>query len=165
MPMKNSDDNPFAAPQSDLTTDFLERRDNEFIYGGFLERFAAAFIDGIISGILGLIVGMAIGLGLGGAGVGEREMDVLARIVGIVLGWLYFALQESSESQATLGKRAMNLKVVDLAGNRISFGRATGRYFAKIPSALLCAIGYLMQPFTNKKQALHDLLASTLVVK
>lgn len=79
-------------------------------------------------------------------------------------GWLYFALQESSKWQGTVGKRALGLKVVDLEGRRISFGRATGRYFGKFLSSLLY-IGYLMIFWTKKKQALHDMIASTLVVR
>jgi uncharacterized RDD family membrane protein YckC len=55
------------------------------------------------------------------------------------------------------------LKVTDLYGNRISFERATGRHFAKILSAMILCIGYLMVAFTERKQGLHDLLAGTLV--
>ncbi len=67
--------------------------------------------------------------------------------------------------QATLGKKLLGMKVVDYAGNRISFGRATGRYFAGFLSVLLLFIGLIMVAFTKRKQALHDKLASTLVVK
>ena len=66
---------------------------------------------------------------------------------------------------ATPGKMACGIKVTDLDGRRISFGRATGRFFGKILSTLILLIGFLMQPFTARKQALHDILAGTLVVK
>jgi uncharacterized RDD family membrane protein YckC len=79
-------------------------------------------------------------------------------------GWLYFALMECSKWQGTIGKRALGLKVVDLSGRRISFGRATGRYFGKFLSSILY-IGYLMIFWTKKKQGLHDMMASTLVVR
>jgi len=72
---------------------------------------------------------------------------------------------ESSESQATLGKRAVSIKVTDMNGNRISFGRATGRDFAKIISGLPLFIGFMMAGWTSKKQALHDMIAETLVIK
>ncbi|MDX6593454.1 MAG: hypothetical protein QOJ13_2650 [Gaiellales bacterium] len=65
---------------------------------------------------------------------------------------------------ATLGRRALGIKVTDVEGNRITFARATGRYFAKILSALTLLIGYIMAAFTARKQALHDLIAGTLVV-
>ena len=79
--------------------------------------------------------------------------------------WLYFALLESSAKQGTLGKMALGIRVTDLDGNRISFGRATGRYFAKFISAIILYIGFIMAAFTAKKQALHDIIASTLVIK
>jgi uncharacterized RDD family membrane protein YckC len=59
----------------------------------------------------------------------------------------------------------MSIVVTDLQGNRISFARATGRHFAKYLSAFLLGIGFLMAAFTSKKQALHDFIAETLVVK
>ncbi len=82
-----------------------------------------------------------------------------------ILNWLYYSLLESSAWQATLGKKALGLEVTDLDGNRISFGRATGRFFAKIISSIILGIGYLMAGFTEKKQALHDILAGTLVIR
>ncbi|OGU55862.1 MAG: hypothetical protein A2V66_18000 [Ignavibacteria bacterium RBG_13_36_8] len=85
-------------------------------------------------------------------------------ILAIIVQWLYFALMESSSKQATLGKMALNIKVVDMSGNRISFGRATGRYFGKIISGLILMIGYIMAGFTEKKQALHDIMANCLVI-
>jgi len=72
---------------------------------------------------------------------------------------------ESSELQATLGKMALGICVTDKYGNRISFGRATGRHFAKIISSLTLGIGYLAAAFTEKKQALHDIIAGCLVLK
>ena len=62
-------------------------------------------------------------------------------------------------------KKALGLSVTDLSGNRIGFGRATGRYFAKILSGLILLIGFIMVAFTQRKQGLHDMLAGTLVYK
>ena len=86
-------------------------------------------------------------------------------IIRTILHWLYFALMESSTWQGTLGKKALGLEVTDLEGRRISFGRATGRFFAKIISALILWIGFIMAGFTEKKQALHDMIAGTLVIR
>jgi uncharacterized RDD family membrane protein YckC len=76
----------------------------------------------------------------------------------------YFALMESSRWMATVGKQALRIKVTDLGGRRISFGRATegssGSYFP----GKYYLIGYLMAAFTSKRQALHDLMAGTVVV-
>ena len=86
-------------------------------------------------------------------------------LISVLINVSYYALMESSKHQATLGKMALGLKVVDIYGRPISVGRAYGREFAKILSALICLIGYIMAGFSAKKQALHDLIAGTLIVK
>lgn len=142
-------------------------------YAGFWLRFVAYFIDSILSAIATYAIMFAIVIGIKGFNIETLETDlegdpfITSLILIIYLGvpWLYHALLESSEKQATLGKMALGLKVVDMYGDRITFARATGRYFAKIISALTIGIGYIMAGFTNRKQALHDMIASTLVVK
>lgn len=84
---------------------------------------------------------------------------------GWIVTWLYFALLESSSRQATIGKGIMGLKVTDLNGRRLSFGKASGRFFAKILSWMTLLIGFFMAFFTEKKQALHDLITGCLVVE
>jgi uncharacterized RDD family membrane protein YckC len=95
--------------------------------------------------------------------VSSIALLVLASVLG---SWLYYAYFESSDWQASVGKKVMNLIVTDLNGNRISFGRASGRYFAKIISGLIpLGIGYILAGVTEKKQALHDMIASCLVLR
>ena len=89
---------------------------------------------------------------------------IMFTLVIVIIQWLYHAIMESSAKQGTVGKMILNLRVVDLLGNRISFGRATGRFFGKILSGLILNIGYIMAAFTEKKQALHDMLAGCLVI-
>jgi uncharacterized RDD family membrane protein YckC len=85
---------------------------------------------------------------------------------GLVLGWLYYAGMESSEHQGTLGKMALGLVVTDINGQRLSFGRASGRFFARIITSFVpLGIGFIMAGFTEKKQALHDMIASCLVLR
>ncbi len=84
-------------------------------------------------------------------------------VLTIAASWLYEAVMESSSYQATLGKMILGMKVSDLYGNRISFARATGRHFAKILSAMILCIGFIMVGLTERKQGLHDLVAGTLV--
>jgi len=92
--------------------------------------------------------------------------QVTALMLLFLMGnWVYFAVLESSPWRATLGKKALGLSVVDLAGNRISFPRASGRFFAKIISSMTFLIGFLMAGFTARKQALHDMLAGCLVTR
>jgi uncharacterized RDD family membrane protein YckC len=85
-------------------------------------------------------------------------------LVLIAMNWLYSAILESSARGATLGKMALGLRVTDVAGRRIGFGRASGRFFAKFLSALILMIGYVMAGLTRRKQGLHDMIAGCLVV-
>ena len=151
-------------------------------YAGFWMRFVAAIIDGVLIGIVNLIILVPF-LGLVGLTAASRASDVdmesegaglmiallstylISMLAVAVAGWLYFALMESSARGATLGKMALGLRVVDLNGNRIGFGRATGRYFGKIVSSAIFCIGYIMAGFTQQKQALHDIMAGCLVVR
>lgn len=135
-------------------------------YAGFWKRFAAMILDGLVmlisSFLIGALIGVMVGVSHGGSHTAST--GALGNVASILLSWLYFALMESSEKQATLGKMAVGIKVVDLQGKRISFGRASGRFFAKIVSFVILYIGFLMAAFTKKKQALHDMMASCLVV-
>lgn len=157
-------DNPFAAPESDLRTT-RSGSGEDIAYATFGQRFAAAFVDGIMCNVLGAIVGVALGLAVAATQSSPVLINAVAPFLGVVISLLYFAVLESSEQQATWGKRLVGLRVTDLDGGQISFGRAAGRFLAKIVSYLTLLIGFLMQPFTKRKQALHDILAGTLVVK
>jgi uncharacterized RDD family membrane protein YckC len=156
-------------------------------YAGFWERVAAYLIDGLILSIPfgAVVVGLIFAFGGFGMMLHRNAVDApadpgaalalmapmfgvlfLGMFVFIALQWLYFAGMESSERQATFGKSVMSLRVSNYEGRRISFGHATGRFFAKIVSGMIpLAIGYIMAAFTAKKQALHDLIAGTLVLK
>jgi uncharacterized RDD family membrane protein YckC len=132
------------------TTDLF--REEPVVYAGFGERLGAAIIDSLVLAV----VNVALVLLVPGA---------LGSLLSLCSGWLYFALQESGPQQATVGKRAVNVKVTTMNGERISFGQATGRYFGKILSSFILFIGYLMMLWDDRKQTLHDKLANTLVVK
>jgi uncharacterized RDD family membrane protein YckC len=153
-------------------------------YAGFWLRFAAYLIDSIIIGIplsfvvgiFGFVFGIANSVAAHGANgnsptdnpvaVGMLAgMELVIWAVVITISWLYFAKLESDPAQATFGKRILGLKVTDASGNRLSFGRASGRFFGKIVSGMACYIGFIMAGFTEKKQALHDYIANTLVIK
>ena len=82
----------------------------------------------------------------------------------IVVGWLYQAIMLSSRRQATLGMLALGIFVTNQNGDRLNFGRATARYFAKILSYMTLGLGFFIQPFTRKRQALHDLVARSVVL-
>lgn len=135
-------------------------------YAGFWKRFAAFIIDRIILLVGGGIVGGVFGFvyGLSNPDPDLQLVQLYASIIGSVINFFYFTLFESSPFQATPGKLALGIIVTDLDGNRISYLRAVGRYFAKILSLLTFFIGYIMAGLTERKQALHDLIAGCLVV-
>lgn len=142
-------------------------------YGGFWWRALAAFIDGVLLQAAWSVISGILGFGWmsdaymndlqGGAAMGAAFYQPAG--IGLFTNWLYYAAMESSKFQGTVGKLAVGLAVTDLSGRRISFWRATGRYFGKILSAAILFIGYIMAGFTERKQGLHDLLAGTLVYK
>ncbi len=144
---------------------FMAGEDEFKGYAGFRKRFSAAIIDGFILVAAGLIIGGLAGFIYGYRTGTPEGAGALGNIVGVILGWLYFAIMESSSKQGTLGKIALGIKVTDLSGNAISFGRATVRHFGKILSTIILLVGYLMVAFTAKKQGLHDMIAGCLVVK
>lgn len=137
----------------------------QLVYAGFWWRFLASFIDGIIVNVGGGIIGFVFGFAAGSAGVDLDAIEIGGNVLGLLIGWLYAAGLESSVYQGTLGKKICGITVTDMNGQRISFGRATGRHFGKIVSALILGIGYFMQPFTERRQALHDMMAGCLVLK
>jgi uncharacterized RDD family membrane protein YckC len=142
-------------------------------YGGFWIRFVAAIIDGLLVSIVVWPVAGIIAVAIGVAGGAVRMPDIGVHLVrGIVIwvllflaDWIYEATLESSSRQATVGKMVLGLKVTDEHGNRISFARASARFFSKILSRMTLLIGYIMAGFTERKQALHDMIAGTLVVR
>jgi uncharacterized RDD family membrane protein YckC len=119
------------------------------IHAGFWRRFAAYTLDNFI-----LVIPMIL----------LNLIPLLGILLFYVGRWLYFALMESGPNQATLGKQAFGLKVTDDYGQPITFARATGRFFGGAVSNIILYIGYMMAGFTERKQALHDLMANTCVV-
>ena len=139
------------------------------MYAGFWLRFAAYLIDSILLGLIFFPLGLGLGLMMGATGNNQNPELMLGlngglNMVSLVVTWLYSSLLESSSWQGTVGKKLIGLRVTDLDGRRISFGRATGRHFGKILSGLICLAGFIMAAFTEKHQALHDQLAGTLVL-
>lgn len=166
-------DSPYAPPAAPLLYESPVHQGGEIVYGGFWKRFAALMIDSFIVGIAGYAIQLPILFSLGMFSGGfENETPtggmVLALIVAyvgpILLQMFYFAWFHSSGKQATPGKMAVGLKVVTESGGRISFARGVGRYFATWISSFILLIGYIMAAFTDRKRALHDMIASTLVV-
>jgi uncharacterized RDD family membrane protein YckC len=143
-------------------------------YAGFWLRVVAYIIDAMILGIVGVGAFFPLFRANIHAFTAENPWEVYTsvsrpllaiRLLALMLSWIYYASMESSTWQATLGKKILGLKVTDLAGNRISFARASGRFFGKILSGMILGIGFLMAGFTARKQTLHDILAGCLVLR
>lgn len=164
---------PYAGAAAAATSD----------YAGFWKRVGAYILDGLVLWLPNLLLGSLFGANqaaeaylqakLAAGNDPQLALQALetyfhamgpALLAQTVLGWLYFALCESSAWQATPGKRVLGLRVTDLEGRRLGFARATGRYFGKLLSAFFLCIGFLMVAWTQRKQGLHDLLAQTLVL-
>jgi uncharacterized RDD family membrane protein YckC len=140
----------------------INHSDTSVIYAGFWIRAAAFIIDLLITGAAAGIISRIL--------FGNYYMydspgnDPGPGAVSLIVNWIYFAWQESSAKQATIGKQAVGIKVCTENGERLSFANATGRYFAKILSTIILLIGFLMVAFDKKGQGLHDKLAKTFVI-
>lgn len=163
----------------------MEQENKEIKYAGFWLRVAAYLIDSLVMSAGGLLIAIPVIIGIVGFAVGLEGVDnpedflesgrwmyvggiigliLLASLLGMVMGWLYYALMESSKYGGTLGKIAVGVKVVDMNCNKVTFGKATGRYFSRIVTNMTLFVGYIMAGFTEKKQALHDIIAGCLVI-
>lgn len=149
----------------------VSNKDERFVYGGFWLRLIAYVIDSILLTVVSTVVGAVFGFLIGASMVDaplqaiEDTAGAVGGLLGLFITWVYFAAMHSSKWQATLGKKAVGLIVVDKEGNRIGFGRATGRLVATFLSYFLLLLGYFMAGWTKRKRSLHDMIAGTLVVK
>lgn len=129
-------------------------------YGGFWVRFAAYMVDGVLIGLASIAVALVWAAAFGIQATTDSNLLSLLLLAG---GQLYHAYFVSSEKMATPGKRWCGLYVTDLEGKRLGFGRALWRNVAALFSYLTLYIGFIMAGFTERKQALHDKIAGTLV--
>jgi uncharacterized RDD family membrane protein YckC len=170
-------DSPYAPPSATLTSDEAFYGGGEVVYAGFWKRVAAylidAFVIGIVTQVVQLVV-MGLFFGISASSMSNPEnmfasgtgilFVVALYLVPLAMNAAYYAAFHASSKQATLGKMAVGIKVVRTDGTRISLARGVGRFFATILSSLIIGIGFLMAAFTERKQALHDMVCDTLVV-
>lgn len=163
---------PLAPPASPYIAPYYTPQP-QLVYAGFWWRFLAYIIDIIITNVAamlpGCIFGAITGFIMGASGMHVAGDEPIFSVVGIAAGvltsWLYFALMESSSKQGTLGKMVLRLIVTDQEGRRLTFGHASGRFFAKFLSGIALGVGFFMAGFTERKQALHDMIAKTYVMR
>jgi len=136
-----------------------------FTYGGFWIRFVAAIIDWVILFVTGMVVQMPFARMLQSRRIEETLMALgFVYLIDMAIGATYEGVFVSRFG-ATPGKMALDLKVVRPDGGPISLGRAVGRYFAKIVSGIILAIGYIIAGFDDQKRALHDMMCDTRVIR
>jgi uncharacterized RDD family membrane protein YckC len=143
----------FAMPGRALKT--------EIVLAGFWRRLVAYVIDSVLLGAIGALLASAV------IALTHSDFQTLANVgpVTAAIAWAYCAVMESSPAQATLGKLALNLYVTDTHGDPITFRRAAIRHILKTLSTVVLFMGWVMAAFTPRKQALHDVLAGTLVLR
>ncbi len=132
-------------------------------YAGFWRRFWTMFVDYVVTFPFGLAVRILLGVGLFESDWSRESAMVFA--FGMLSGWLYDALMESSKWQGTLGQQLLGLKVTDRLGRRISFGRATARHVAQYLSIFTLGIGYLVMLFNRRRLTLHDWISGCQIVR
>jgi uncharacterized RDD family membrane protein YckC len=130
----------------------------ELRYAGFWARAAALIADIAIVTLFGLVL-------IVGASIAGDAMALVAMLVCLLVALLYWPLLECSALQATFGKQLLGIQVTDMEGGRLSFVRSLLRNLAKIVSLLPLCLGFLPAGFTARKQALHDMIVSCLVVR
>ena len=167
------DASPYAAPQATVGMASPVVQGGDVVYAGFWKRTAAFAIDNFlliaINSVVGVVVGMAMVMlmlddGNNGDSPAMLVLQGASYLVQLAISVAYFGWFHASTHQATPGKMAVGIKVVDRNGAPIGFWRSVGRYFATFISMLLLLAGYVMAAFTGRRQALHDLICGTLVV-
>jgi uncharacterized RDD family membrane protein YckC len=148
-------------------------------YAGFWIRFVALIIDAIILTVVGMIVGLPLRMLLGVSTVSvaqSQDPSALAAMLPAMMGMIGLSLLINlvigvtydvwfvSQKGGTMGKLALGLQIIRLDGSRLSVGQAFGRYFAKLLSAIILYIGFIMAAFDPEKRALHDRLVNSLVI-
>lgn len=138
-----------------------------FRYAGFWLRMVAGAFDAGIVLIAMWLDAWVFNVDYAALEPTEAELNSIAMIEAgsVFAGWIYFASMESTAPQATVGKLFLGIYVTDLAGERLSFGHASLRYWAKVISTVILFVGFFMAAFTRHKQTLHDIVASSLVLK
>ena len=155
-----------------MTSSTESESQTDLKYAGFWLRVHASLIDYFLVAVITFIVAWVFNQNilhdLENEGVREQgrfwATEISHNLIGFFIWYLYYTVAESSKFQGTLGKRLLDLKVIDESGNRISVARAAGRLISKIVSAIIFLIGFLMVGWTQKKQGLHDKIANTFVI-
>jgi uncharacterized RDD family membrane protein YckC len=128
---------------------------------GFWMRALAHMIDAIVLGIFALVIAMWFKRPPE-EGIGPSALGAILLLTMILI---YMPALWASPMHATAGQRLCGLKVIPAVGGKMSFPRGVVRVLGMILSGAIFGIGYFMAAFTERKRALHDIIAGTYVVK
>lgn len=152
-------------PRANATAETLMTQEPKSKHSGlpasFGSRFLAFFIDNLVLLPLNFVVAIALAVATNAS---EDSIGIVWNLSAILNSFLYFSVMESSSKRATFGKMALGLVVVDYKGKRLSFDKSASRFVGRFISALILGVGFLMPLWTKKRQCLHDIIASTLVI-
>jgi uncharacterized RDD family membrane protein YckC len=154
----------------------LKREDTGYYeYAGFLVRLIASIIDGLVIGVIMMALAMAVTIPMifllsatsdpNAASGAFTCVSCMADVAVLVVVWLYYAGFESSGFMGTPGKILLGIKVSDMDGSRISFGKATIRFIFKTVLNMFFYVGSLYILISDKKQGLYDVIANTVVIR
>jgi len=142
-------------------------------YAGFWIRFAARLIDAILLQLVFLPFRLMLGLNAIGsitspgvapdAAIRLGLISIMLSLLSVVATAAYEIFMVGTRG-ATLGKMILGLKIVRANGAPVSWGLATGRYFATFVSAITLFVGYIMAGFDDQKRSLHDRICETRVI-
>ena len=158
---------------------------NNPVYAHFARRFAAGVIDKMITTpvaaiawylmfqilivIFESVVRSLINIGLIRGSMNEAHLYLFHLLsfvsFNIIAGFLYYSVMISSKFKGTVGNMILKTSVVNAEGTRVSYADAVIRYLYSFLSAVLLYTGYLMLIKSPRKQALHDAIADTYVVR
>ena len=134
-------------------------------YGGFWRRFAASVVDAAVLFFPTATVRVVLGLSPMSMLDPESLTSWTAAVFEFGIGWIYAGLLMRSPARGTLGMQVLDLEITDLHGNRVTLGRASWRYWAQLLTVCTLGVGYLIQLITPRRQTLHDIVSSTVVVR
>lgn len=134
-------------------------------YAGIFRRLIAGIIDVMLVLAAAQVVYLIVSIVGLSRNLTNGQTELVTDLISFLIGWVYYAQMESSTYQATIGKQILQISVTRLDGERLTFVRASARYFAKLLSTVTFFVGYLMAGFTEKKQTLHDKIVKTVVVQ
>jgi uncharacterized RDD family membrane protein YckC len=134
------------------------------VYAAFGRRAAAEVVDWVVCLVAATIVSYPLGLALFLTYGEDDAILPTILLVWIVVFWLYHSRTWTSKHQATPGMRLVGIFVTDMLGRRLGWQRASGRHFARFLSYYTLGFGFLIQPWSDKGQTLHDRLSGTVVL-